>query len=118
MAVQTIENLLKTHQELLDRNRRRVEAVATGGRLRPEDVRAQNEEDLADLTQRLEHTTAARAQALSRYDTEIRRLQDAIARLKEDGKRIDEVLGGKTKPNAKPKAKASGAKKERVGRKK
>lgn len=111
MAVQTAEDLLKTHQELLDRNRKRVEAVASGGRLAPEEVRAQHEEDLADLSQRLERTTASRDQVVARYDAEIQRLKEAIGRLKEGGKRIDEVLAGRRVRSTR--AAAGGAKKKR-----
>lgn len=110
MAVQTVEDLLKTHRELLDRNRKRVEAVSSGGRLPPEEIRAHNEEEIAELTQRLERTTASRDQVVARYDAEIQRLEDAIGRLKEDRKRIDEILGGSGGVRPPRKAAAAGRK--------
>ncbi len=118
MAIDTIRELLKNHQELLERNRPRLDAVREGGRLPPEEVRKQKDEEIAALRERLTETAAARRKALERYDSEIQRLKDDLARLEEGGKKVDEVLSGKPRPIAKPKAKASGAKKERVGRKK
>jgi ribosomal protein L12E/L44/L45/RPP1/RPP2 len=44
----------------------------------------------------------------ARYDGEIKRLEEAIARVEQEGKRIDEVLGGRggVRPPRKPAAAA------------
>lgn len=122
MPTLSIAEFLKEQQARLEEGRQQIATTRLAGDsgkpLPPDSLRDNHKREVANLRSQIARTTAARAEALARYDGQIQRLKEALERAEEEGKKIDEVLSGRIKPRPERKANASGAKKERVGRKK
>lgn len=118
MATLKIADFLKEQQKRLDQARDQLVAVRkaseAGKGVPPEILREGREREIAELKGQLSRARATRDQVVARYEGEIKRLTDAIARLEQDGKTIDEVIGrGRVKAARTPaKAAKSAAKKK------
>jgi hypothetical protein len=84
MAIRTVQDLMKTQQELLERMRKQTDAAAEGGRRVLTGVRQEKERELAHLKERLAETEEAKAETLARYDRQIKAQREAIARLEQE----------------------------------
>ena len=109
MATLKIADFLKEQQKRLDQARDQMmaarKASETGKPVPPELVREGREQEIAELKARLARAKTAREQVVARYDAEIKRLADTIARLEQDGGTIGG--GGVVRP---PRAKRTPAK--------
>ena len=90
MSIRTVQDLLKTQQELLGRMRKQTEAAAKGGRPALSVVREEKQRELAHLRERLADTEKARDETRARYDGQIARQGEAIAGLEKDLAEMDE----------------------------
>lgn len=95
MAIRTIQDLMKTHQEMLASLRRQTEiAQKGGGRKALPLVRRDRERELVRLTARLADSEVARSAALARHDRRIALDREAIARLKKELGELDRYAAG------------------------
>ncbi len=100
MAIRTVQDLMKTQRELLERMRKQTEAAAEGGKRALTAVRQEKERELAHLKERLAETEEAKAETLARYDRQIKSQREAIARLEQDLAEMDKHEKGGTAPGA------------------
>jgi hypothetical protein len=100
MAIRTVQDLMKTQQELLERMRKQTEAAAEGGKRALTAVRQEKERELAHLKERLAETEEARAETLARYDRQIKIQREAIVRLEQELAEMDKREKQKGGPGA------------------
>jgi hypothetical protein len=95
MAIRTIQDLMKTHQELLASLRRQTEvAQEGGGRKALPLLRRDRERELTRLQARLADSEEARSAALARHDRQIAQHREGIARLEKELGDLDQYAAG------------------------
>jgi hypothetical protein len=100
MAIRTVQDLMKTQQEMLERMRKQTEAAAEGGKRALTAVRQEKERELAHLKERLAETEESKAETVARYDRQITSQREAIARLEKELEDMDKREKQKPGPGA------------------
>ena len=89
MAIRTVQELVKTQQEMVDRMRKQLDAAGKGGKPALTVVRQAKERELAYLKERLGETEEAQAAAAERYGAQIKAQRAAIERLQKEIEDLD-----------------------------
>ncbi len=88
-----IEEILKSHEDLLKRMQGHMERAAAKRGPSMETVVKEKEELLAHLKERVEAATRAKEAAVSRFDRQIRHYSDEITRLTRELRQDKKALG-------------------------
>ncbi|MCP4329290.1 MAG: hypothetical protein GY791_12730 [Alphaproteobacteria bacterium] len=105
MATKTIQQILKSHQDLVKRVGEHMETATKGRKMSTEFVLREQDSVVGRLKGRVAGLKKARAEAIKRFDVEIRVNETRIAELEKRIKDGREALKTKPKKPTKPKKK-------------
>lgn len=86
MAIQSVQDFVKSRQDLMQKVRENMKAAVEGQAPPPEEILGHRGELAEQVRERLTSLKAARAKAVERYDKEIRRQEEILARLEAEDK--------------------------------
>ena len=103
MAIQSVQDFVKSRQDLVQKLRENMQAAVQKQAPKPEELLARRGELAEQTRERLTSHKAARAKAVERYDKEIRRQEEILARIeaddKEERERLEKARKGGDKPD-------------------